>query len=156
MNYCFDSNYSVTKGKNMKHYIKILPAILFLNLTFITPTLYAKMKAKASSLQNSSFSPYFAIDGNPYTRWSSGFNDDQWLIIDLEKQKNISSIHIAWENAMAKEYQVLVSNDEKNWKTVFNKTSKMKNEHNQIIIISPPVKARFIKIDCKNGIAPDI
>ena len=138
----------------MKHYIKILPAILFLNLTFITPTLYANMKVKASSLQNSSFSPYFAIDGNPYTRWSSGFNDDQWLIIDLEKQKNISSIHIAWENAMAKEYQVLVSNDEKNWKTVFNKTSKMKNEHNQNIIISPPVKARYIKIDCKTRSTP--
>ena len=133
----------------MKHLMKILPAILFLNLTFITTTLYANMKAKASSLQSPTFSPYFAIDGNPYTRWSSGFNDDQWLIINLEKQKKISSIHIAWENAMAKEYQVLISNDEKNWNTVFNKSSKMKNVHNQNIKISPPVKARYIKIDCK-------
>ncbi|MCK5852699.1 glycoside hydrolase family 3 C-terminal domain-containing protein [bacterium] len=129
--------------------MKILSAILFFILIFLTPTLYANMKAKASSLQSSAFSPYFAIDGNPETRWSSGFNDDQWLIIDLEKQKNISSMHITWEHAMAEEYKVLVSNDEKNWKTVFNKTSKMKNERNQNIEISPTVKARYIKIDCK-------
>jgi len=133
----------------MKYLIKILFAYPFFSLLFLTPTLNAKMKAKASSLQSPTFSPYFAIDGNPFTRWSSGFNDDQWLIIDLEKQKKISSIHIAWENAIAKEYQVLVSNDEKIWITVFDKTSKTKDVHNQNIIINPPVKAQFIKIDCK-------
>ena len=133
----------------MKYLIKILFAFPFFSLILLTPTLYANMKAKASSLQSPTFSPYFAIDGNQFTRWSSGFNDDQWLIIDLEKQKKISSIHIAWENAMAKEYQVLVSNDSKNWITVFDKTSKMKDVHNQNIIIDPPVKTQFIKIDCK-------
>jgi len=133
----------------MKCFIKILSVILFLTLFFLIFPLRAKMIAKASSLQNSAFSPYYAIDGNSYTRWSSGFNDDQWLIIDLEKQKNISSMHIIWEDAMAKEYQVLVSNNEKTWKVVFDKTSKMPNEHNQNIKISPAVKARYIKIDCK-------
>ncbi len=133
----------------MKQNTKNLLVLLFLYLIYLTPALGSTMKAKASSLQSPTFSPYFAIDGNPNTRWSSGFNDHQWLIIDFEKPKKISSIQIAWEHAMAKEYQVLLSNDGEKWNVVFNKTSKMKNEYNQNIIINPPVKARFLKIDCK-------
>jgi len=41
------------------------------------------------------------------------------LMIEYEKQEEISSIHINWESAIAKKYQVLLSNDGKKWDTVF-------------------------------------
>jgi len=133
----------------MKFFIKNLSILLLFSLSFLTPTLKAKMKATSSSLENYTFSPYFAVDGNNRTRWSSGFEDNQWILIDLDDQQKIFSINILWERSMAKEYQVLLSNDEKNWKVVFDKTEKMPNEHDQNIKIKPAVKARFIKIDCK-------
>ena len=137
------------KGRSMRCITENLFIILLLNLILIKPVFGTKMKAKASSQQMVNFSPYFAIDGNSSTRWSSSFEDNQWILIDFEEQKEISSIHIAWENAMAKKYKVLVSNDEKKWKVVFDKTSNMPNEHNQNIKIDPAVKARFLKVDCK-------
>ena len=39
-----------------------------------------------------------AIDGNKGTRWSSNFNDDAWMYIDLEKETSLDKILITWEN----------------------------------------------------------
>ena len=43
------------------------------------------MKIKASSLEDYIYLPYYAIDGNQFTRWSSAFKDNQWLIT-IEKE----------------------------------------------------------------------
>ncbi len=104
------------------------------------------MKIKVSSLEDYIYLPYYAIDGNPFTRWSSAFKDNQWLMIDFEKQEKISSIHIDWELAIAKKYQVLLSNDGVKWETVYNKSANTHDIFKQNIKISPPVKARYIKI----------
>ncbi len=123
--------------------------ILFLNLTLTFHISGAKMKTTASSRQGVNFSAHYAVDDNPHTRWSSGFEDNQWILIDFSEPKKISSIQIVWENAFAKTYQVLVSNDQKKWTLVFDKTEKMPDTGKQNIDVSPTIKARYIKIDCK-------
>lgn len=39
-----------------------------------------------------------AIDGNKGSRWSSNFNDDAWMYIDLEKETSLDKILITGEN----------------------------------------------------------
>ena len=69
----------------------------------------------ASSVENASFSPSYATDGNTGTRWSSAFSDPQWLEVDLGATATISSVTLQWEAAYATGFQIQVSNDNANW-----------------------------------------
>jgi cellulose 1,4-beta-cellobiosidase len=65
----------------------------------------------ASSVENSTFPPSNAVDGNTSTRWSSAFQDGQWIDVDLGSSHQISSVVLNWEAAYARQYRVQVSND---------------------------------------------
>ena len=65
----------------------------------------------ASSVENSTFPPSNAVDGNTSTRWSSAFQDGQWIDVDLGSPHQISSVVLNWEAAYARQYRVQVSND---------------------------------------------
>jgi len=78
--------------------------------------------ATASSSQGSSNAPSLAVDGNMQTRWSSEFSDSQWLVIDLESQREITGLTMFWEAAYAKAYDILLSGDNQNWKKVYSTT----------------------------------
>jgi hypothetical protein len=76
--------------------------------------------ATASSVERGDLGPSFAVDGNPATRWSSGFSDPQWLRVDLGARWQISEITLDWENAHATAYRVEVSGDGTTWKPVYS------------------------------------
>lgn len=59
-----------------------------------------------------------AVDGNPATRWSSQFSDNQWIYVDLGSARTISRVFLKWEGAYAKAYNIQVSNDANNWTTI--------------------------------------
>jgi glucosylceramidase len=80
--------------------------------------LAARKPARASSAQRPDTDATLAVDGNGLTRWSSGFSDPQWLVVDLEAPTAISRVRLAWEAARARAYQVQVSNDGQEWGTV--------------------------------------
>jgi signal transduction histidine kinase/ligand-binding sensor domain-containing protein len=63
--------------------------------------------------------PDFAGDGDLLTRWCSEFSDPQWIEVDLGKPQWIESIVLHWETSSAKAYQILLSDDQQNWRTVF-------------------------------------
>jgi hypothetical protein len=56
-----------------------------------------------------------AFDGNTSTRWSSVFNDNAWIHVDLGKYFLVNSIVLNWENAYGADYKILVSNDASVW-----------------------------------------
>ena len=58
-----------------------------------------------------------AVDGNSNSRWESAFADPQWIYVDLGAVYDVNRIKITWENAMAKDYRIEVSNDINNWGT---------------------------------------
>lgn len=78
--------------------------------------------ATSSGNESDDLAPSNAVDGKADTRWSSAFNDDQWLQIDLGQPTKIASIAILWEAAFGTEYKLQVSDDAKQWKDVASVT----------------------------------
>jgi F5/8 type C domain/Beta-1,3-glucanase len=77
----------------------------------------------ASSIENATFAPAAATDGNTGTRWSSAFSDPQWLRVDLTATATIDQVTLVWEAAFARAFQIQVSADGANWTTVFSTTT---------------------------------
>jgi cellulose 1,4-beta-cellobiosidase len=67
--------------------------------------------AWASSSENGSYPASNAVDGNAGTRWSSAFQDNQWINIDLGADHHITQVVLNWEGAYASSYKVQVSED---------------------------------------------
>jgi hypothetical protein len=76
--------------------------------------------AFASSVESASHSASFAFDGNGNTRWSSTYNDPQWIYVDLQQNYNINRVRLDWEAACARMFQIQVSTDNQNWTTVYS------------------------------------
>ena len=91
-----------------------------------------------------------SIDGKANTRWSSIFEEPQWLILDLGEEFNVDKLIISWESAFASSYKIGVSSDKLSWKEVFSTTAGRGGTETVTFPIS---RARYIKIDLlmKNG-----
>jgi hypothetical protein len=74
--------------------------------------------ATASSIDNSSDEPGNAVDGNPNTRWSSAYEDNQWIQLDLGSVVTFDQVVIVWEQADALNYAIQVSDDGTTWTDV--------------------------------------
>ena len=57
-------------------------------------------------------------DGNYNSRWQAENSDDEWIQVDLGASAAINTVKIKWEAAYAKNYDVQISKDGKNWTTV--------------------------------------
>ncbi|THV28742.1 discoidin domain-containing protein [Glycomyces paridis] len=80
--------------------------------------------ASASSTENPDYTPASAaFDGDPGTRWSSQFDDDEWLQVDLGDRFDLSSVELVWEGAYAASYEIQVSADGQSWTTVHTETA---------------------------------
>ena len=78
----------------------------------------------ASSVQSgTNYTAYYATDGDPGSRWSSGPSDPQWLEVDLGAQQQICGVSLLWEAAYATAFQIQVSNDNATWTTVYSTTT---------------------------------
>lgn len=85
------------------------------------PKLLSKDKpAEVSSVENETYSASNVTDGDTNSRWSSQFNDPQWIYIDLEESRLIEAVRLVWEAAYGKEYKIQISDDALNWKTVYS------------------------------------
>ncbi|MFE9250543.1 discoidin domain-containing protein [Streptomyces sp. NPDC007088] len=76
--------------------------------------------------QNAGNSPAFVTDGGKpddlkgdATRWSSDWNADRWVSVDLGAASTIDSVDLYWESAFAVDYAIQVSDDNQNWRTVY-------------------------------------
>ncbi|WNG24722.1 glycoside hydrolase [Cystobacter fuscus] len=88
-----------------------------------TNTNLARGKPVTVSSTDGVFSGSSAVDGDPGTRWSSGFTDNEWISIDLGSTVSIGRVVLNWETAYGKNYTLESSTDGANWtalKTVTN------------------------------------
>ncbi|MEU0671069.1 discoidin domain-containing protein [Streptomyces lavendulocolor] len=67
--------------------------------------------------------PAKATDGDPGTRWASDWSDPQWIQVDLGAPTPIRRLQLVWDPAYAKSYEVRVSDDGTNWRTVHTTTT---------------------------------
>ncbi|MFB7502799.1 discoidin domain-containing protein [Streptomyces broussonetiae] len=59
-----------------------------------------------------------ATDGNPGTRWSSAYEDHQWIQVDLGAARRFDRVAVLWEQAYPKTYTIQVSDDGSTWTDV--------------------------------------
>jgi len=74
--------------------------------------------ATASSVDLPGHGPENAVDGSLTTRWSSAYEDDQWLQVEFGSVVAFDQIVIVWERAFAADYIIQVSNDGTTWTDV--------------------------------------
>ncbi|WP_433887431.1 discoidin domain-containing protein [Streptomyces sp. CA-111067] len=96
-------------------------------------------KATASS-EDPSAPAANATDGAPGTRWSSQYEDNQWIQVDLGDSRTFDRVAILWEAAYPKTYVIQVSDDGQSWTDV--KTVKNAPDPLQISVNGVRVLAR--------------
>jgi beta-galactosidase len=99
----------------------------------------------ASSVYQPQYRAENAVDGDADTYWSSKFQDDAWLKVDLGASKKISRVNILWETAYAKSFFVQVSTDGEAWTDVY-KTDAGQGGMEKITF--SPVETRYVRIVC--------
>lgn len=76
----------------------------------------------ASSTENPTLPARAAVDGNPHTRWSSAWSDQQWLRVDLGRDRPVCQVVLGWEHAYATGYDIQISDDATAWRTLYATT----------------------------------
>jgi Protein kinase domain/F5/8 type C domain len=77
----------------------------------------------ASSVQDNSLPAVDAVDGTLGTRWSSAWNDPQWLQVDLGATHTVTKVVLYWEHAYATAFQIQVSDDGTTWTDLYSTTT---------------------------------
>jgi hypothetical protein len=103
-------------------------------------------RVTASGLQEDIYPAHFACDDNRSTRWSSPPSDPQWIRFDLGEPVWLCGMTIFWETAYASAYEVRLSLDAENWKSVYATDS---GDGASDIIYFAPAPARYIEIHGK-------
>jgi len=81
-------------------------------------------QATASSTEAAAFAASAAVDGNlTSTRWSSQWSDNQWFQVDLGRSAQVSRTVLTWEAAYGKAYDIQLSDNGTDWRTVRSVTA---------------------------------
>ncbi|MFD4029402.1 discoidin domain-containing protein [Streptomyces sp. NPDC058637] len=86
-----------------------------------------------------------ATDGKTETRWASDWSDPQWIQVDLGAPTAFRKIQLVWDPAYAKSYDVQVSGDGTNWRTIHTTTAG----NGDIDTIDAPTTARHVRLQLK-------
>ena len=119
----------LTTGRSRPAIVLVVATLLAAWLTVAaTParaaTLLSQGKpATASSSEGASTPASAAVDGNSGTRWSSTFSDPQWLQVDLGATSAISQVVLNWESAYASAFQLQVSDNAADWRSIYATTT---------------------------------
>ncbi|MFJ9809031.1 discoidin domain-containing protein [Streptomyces sp. NPDC101158] len=80
--------------------------------------------ATASSVEGTGYAASAAVDGDlTGTRWASQWSDAQWLLVDLGARADISRVVLNWEGAYGKAYDIQLSDNGTDWRTVRSVTA---------------------------------
>ncbi|MER8011826.1 discoidin domain-containing protein [Streptomyces sp. NPDC094149] len=80
-----------------------------------------------------------ATDGDPGTRWSSAYEDHQWIQVDLGSSRAFGRVAVVWESAYPKSYTIQVSDDGETWtdvKSVSNDPDPLKISVNGVRVLA--------------------
>ncbi|MCE6996631.1 discoidin domain-containing protein [Saccharothrix sp. S26] len=69
------------------------------------------------------FPPSNAVDGNAGSRWATDWSDPQWLRVDLGAVTTFQHVQLVWEGAYGRAYEIQVSDDGTNWRSVHATTT---------------------------------
>ncbi|MFD7455664.1 MULTISPECIES: discoidin domain-containing protein [unclassified Streptomyces] len=98
----------------------VAPPVTGTDLALNRPTTASSFQA---SYGDCPCTPQNATDGNATTRWASDWSDPQWIQVDLGSVRSVRRLQLVWDPAYAKAYEVRVSDDGTNWRTVHSTTT---------------------------------
>jgi hypothetical protein len=98
-------------------------------------------KGYASSVETFHYASR-AFDGDPNTAWSSTFNDEQWVYVDLESTYTIQQIRIIWERAYGQAFTIDISDDGITWNTVYTETQGSPD----VAVISVSSRGQYVRM----------
>ncbi|MGV8963636.1 MAG: family 43 glycosylhydrolase [Candidatus Saccharimonadaceae bacterium] len=109
------------------------------------------LNAKVNSSSN--FSPEtkatFAVDENNGTLWIGGKSEEEWIVVDLDRTKQFSTIEIYPEYPIyTYQYKMDISEDGKQWTNIKNEMNNTQN--GSPFEIQKKTKARFVRITMPN------
>jgi len=110
--------------------------------------------AEASSVDEDDHQAGNVTDGDPDTRWSSTWQDDQWIRVDLGSAQDFDRVDLVWEQAYAATFVVQVSQDGDRWtdvKSVDNTAVPLpfgNGDASLRVTDFDPLTARYVRIDC--------
>jgi hypothetical protein len=87
--------------------------------------------------------PHRATDGDSGTRWSSPYNDNHWIYVDLGKVYDVDRVVLVWEAAFGSRYDIEFSYDARNWRTVFEERN---GTGGRDVIATAGESARFVRM----------
>lgn len=103
----------------------------------------------SSSNEAGNYHPQLAVDGNPNTRWSSSFNDNQHLVVELPDAMTIRTVGIHWNSADAKRFTIETSDDGVSYTAASKRDLVGTGEGLQTITLTRPVRTKFIRFDLR-------
>jgi len=102
--------------------------------------------ATASSVESYYYKASIVTGRDEGHRWSSQHHDAEWIMIDLGDIYSIDGVDLDWENAHAREYEIMVSINQVIWTIVHSTFFGRGGLEN---IYFKPIDARYVKM---NGI----
>jgi hypothetical protein len=106
-------------------------------------------KIEASGSESDATKPAAAVDGKLDTRWSSRFQDNEWIAVDLGNCYRIHTLTLRWEAAYATEYQIQVSDDGIHYNTIQTITNAKGGVQNIDLRSNlQSIPARYVRIVC--------
>lgn len=85
-----------------------------------------------------------------WDHWGDHTDDENWIIVDLEKEEKISQFktYTFWDNNRYYEYTIEVSNDHNNWRLVVDRSNNRELSTPEGITDDiEPISARYIKLN---------
>ena len=111
-----------------------------LNLALGKPT-------TCSGSENGGTSSDKATDGLLDTRWSSRFQDGEWLTIDLQNTYAVNRVKLYWEAAYATHFDIQRSTDGVQYATAYTATNA-EGGTQDILLPAGATDARYVRILC--------
>jgi hypothetical protein len=96
-------------------------------------------RTATASTEESGHPASHATDGDAGTRWSSAYEDHQWIRVDLGSPRSFDRVAVVWESAYPKTYVIQVSDDGENWtdvKSVSNAPDPLKISVNGVRVLA--------------------
>lgn len=108
----------------------------------------ADSQVTASSVHPGDYTPHYALDRNMQSRWASaGFRGEpEWIQIDLGQPVGFDALVIHWERAYAAEYDIQVSDDGEQWRTV-HEQREGKGEREAVGGLA--ARGRYVRVLCR-------
>lgn len=89
-----------------------------------------------------------AVDGDMNTRWSSRFQDGEWLTVDLGDSYYLTNMRIYWQDAFATRYTILLSEDGVDYEAVYTRTDNPGGKDEITLPAGRQYPARFVRLLC--------